>query len=122
MNLMQSNRMLRFLLICNVWAVMISFTSCFTKQKVGDNVPASRYRLTIILVPGTSYSDLNSILSESKTTINLNFRFEGTFQDSKLGFRSMSFLFNSEEDLNNFRQCFQSEGIPIQIISIEKLD
>jgi hypothetical protein len=122
MNLIQYNRMLRSFAICNVLAVMIFFTSCFAKQKVNDDVPASRYRLTITLAPGTGYSTLNSVLSESKTTNNLNFRFEGAFQDSKFGYRSISFLFNSEEDLNDFHQRLQSEGIPIQTFSIQKLD
>jgi len=119
---MQRNRMLQLLVICSVWTVMIFFTSCFVKQKVNNDLPVSRYRLTIILVPGMNYSSLNSVLSESETTNNLSFRFEGTFQDLKLGYRSVSFLFNNEEDLNDFRQSLQSEGIPIQIVSIQKLD
>lgn len=121
MNLITGNRLLRLIVICNLWVVMIFFTSCCAVQNVGDNAIASRYRLTINLVPGTDFSALNSVLSESSTN-NLHFKLEGTFQDLKLGSRSMSFVFNNKEDLNDFRQLFLSEGIPIQIFSIEKLD
>jgi hypothetical protein len=118
---MQNNKTLRLLVICNALSVMVFFTSCFTTQKTNDSVPASRYRLTITLAPGASYTALNSVLAEPATN-NLHFNLEGTFQDLKLGSRSISFLFNNNGDLNDFRERLLSEGIPIQIISIEKLD
>jgi len=85
-------------------------------------VPALHYRLTIAIAPVINYSALSSILSEFTPTNNRGFILGGTFQDSKFMYRSMSFLFNNEDDLNNFRQRLQSEGIPIQGILIQKLD
>jgi hypothetical protein len=116
------NRTLRLLVICNLLAVMIFSTSCFIKQKINDNVPTLHYRLTITMAPVVNYSALSSILFEFMTTNNQDFILGGIFQDSKFAYRSMSFLFNNEEDLNNFRQRLQSEGIPIQGILVQKLD
>jgi hypothetical protein len=121
MNLIRGNRFLRPLLIWSVWTVLIFLSSCFAKQKVNHDFSASRYLLTVTLPPGTTYSALDSFLSES-TTQNLNFKVDGTFQDLKLGSRSMSFLFSNEEDMNDFRKRLQSEGISIQIYSVQKLD